>query len=120
MVEKREKPETNLPTSAHPVSDTPRESSADKPSAQKTNETYVQMKERHVAEERALLRDALEKANWFVRPAAKIAGIPHNSFQQAIDLRHPELKSELEKKGHAPGRPGRRPRKKKSADRKSR
>jgi transcriptional regulator with GAF, ATPase, and Fis domain len=52
------------------------------------------LRARHVEEERALLRAALEGAAWGLSSAARALGIPVSTLQSTIERRHPELDAE--------------------------
>lgn len=62
------------------------------------------MKERHLAEERRLLRAALELCDWIMLRAAKVLGIEFSTLQRIVK-RHPDVQKTLKRRGRGPGRP---------------
>lgn len=61
-------------------------------------ESWAEMRERHLREERALFRAALEQAGWNLSAAARLLGmVTHTSLQSGL-RRHPELDEERRSK----------------------
>jgi len=67
-------------------------------------ETLEELRARHLREEAALLRAALEQSGWNLSRAAALLGVGLSSAQRAL-ARHPELESIRERRGPGAGRP---------------
>lgn len=64
-------------------------------------ESWDEMRARHLQEERALFRAALEQAAWNLSAAARLLGMgTHTSLQSGL-RRHPELDAERRRKAGA-------------------